>query len=220
MRIGVVALAIVALLAAGLWFTGRLGARGVSAEDLERVLLVAAAPDETGDVVAQVIAVVDVTGAAPVLTALEPGQTVTLPGTTYSTLADAYPFGGGAGVADALSHSGGERALPYVALSAAALAASVESAGGVTVELPAEMSVFDGEDLFILPKGRQELIAAEFSAVLKGAPYLDKRKRTELDTELARITSALVADASYDDVETDLGKEAFVALQGALGQIR
>jgi len=56
-RTGVIGLVIVALLAAGLWYTGRLGGRGVSAEDLQKVLLIAAAPDETGDVVAQVVAV-------------------------------------------------------------------------------------------------------------------------------------------------------------------
>jgi hypothetical protein len=50
-RTGVIAILAVALLAAGLWYTGRLGGRSVSAEDLTQVLLVAAAPDETGDVV-------------------------------------------------------------------------------------------------------------------------------------------------------------------------
>lgn len=219
-RTGVIAILAVALLAAGLWYTGRLGGRSVSAEDLTQVLLVAAAPDETGDVVAQVIAVADVSGATPVLTALEPGRTVTLPGTTYSTLADAYPFGGGAGVAEALARAESGEPLPYVTLSASALMAAVEAAGEVTLELPAEMSVFDGEELFILSRGRQELTAAEFGAVLKGAPYLGTRERAELDTELARVTAALIAGTAYTDVDTDLGEDAFAALTGALAEIQ
>lgn len=217
-RIGVIAIVVVALAAAALWYTGKLGGRGVSAADLEQVLLVAAAPDETGDVVAQVIAIADVSGAAP--EAVDPATAVTLPGTTYATLADAYPFGGGSGVAEALARTRGGDPLPHVTLNARALTAAVEVAGGVSLELPAEMSVFDGEELFILPKGSQELTAGEFGAVLKGAPYLSARQRAELDTELARVTAALVADSAYTDVETDLDEDAFAALTGALAQVR
>lgn len=219
-RTGVIAILAVAIVAAGLWYTGRLGGRGVSAEDLEKVLLIAAAPDDTGDVVAQVVAVADLSGSAHSLDAVDPATAVTLPGTTYSTLADAYPFGGGAGVAQALARAEGGEPLPYVTLSASALMAAVEAAGGVTLELPAEMSVFDGEDLFILSRGRQELTAAEFGAVLKGAPYLGTRERGELDAELARVTAALIADSAYTDVDTDLGEDAFAALTGALAEIR
>lgn len=217
-RIGVIAIVVVALAAAALWYTGKLGGRGVSAAELEQVLLVAAAPDETGDVVAQVIAIADVNGAAPA--AVDPATAVTLPGTTYATLADAYPFGGGSGVAAALARTRGGDPLPYVTLNAAALSAAVEAAGGVSLELPAEMSVFDGEELFILPKGSQELTAGEFGAVLKGAPYLSARQRAELDTELARVTAALVADSAYTDVETDLGEDAFATLTSVLAKLR
>ncbi|MEL7668276.1 MAG: hypothetical protein AAGU73_08780 [Actinomycetota bacterium] len=217
-RIGVIAIVVVALAAAALWYTGRLGTRGVSAAELERVLLVAAAPDETGDVVAQVIAIVDVSGAAP--EAVDPATAVTLPGTTYATLADAYPFGGGSGVAEALARARGGDPLPHVTLSAAALTAAVEAAGGVSLELPADMSVFDGEELFILPKGSQELTARELGAVLKGVPYLTVRERAELNAELARVTAALVADCAYTDVETDLEEDAFAALTSALAEAR
>lgn len=219
-RTGVIGLVIVAIVAAGLWYTGRLGGRGVSAEDLQKVLLIAAAPDETGDVVAQVIAVAEVSGNAKSPEAVDPATAVTLPGTTYSTLADAYPFGGGAGVAEALARAESGEPLPYVTLSASALMAAVKAAGGVTLELPAEMSVFDGEELFILSRGRQELTAAEFGAVLKGAPYLGMRERGELDAELARVTAALIADSAYTDVDTDLGEDAFAALTGALAETR
>lgn len=217
-RIGVSAIVVVALAAAALWYTGKLGGRGVSAEGLEQVLLVAAAPDETGDVVAQVIAIADVSGAAP--EAVDPATAVTLPGTTYATLADAYPFGGGSGVAAALARTRGGDPLPYVTLNAHALTAAVEAAGGVSLELPAEMSVFDGEELFILAKGPQELTAGEFGAVLKGAPYLSERERAELSAELARVTAALVADSAYTDVVTDLGEDAFAALTTALAKLR
>ncbi len=219
-RTGVIGLVIVAIVAAGLWYTGRLGGRGVSAEDLQKVLLIAAAPDETGDVVAQVVAVADLSGSAHSLDAVDPATAVTLPGTTYTTLADAYPFGGGSGVAAALARTRGGDPLPYVTLNAHALTAAVEAAGGVSLELPAEMSVFDGEELFILAKGPQELTAGEFGAVLKGAPYLSERERAELSAELAQVTAALVADSAYTDVVTDLGEDAFAALTTALAKLR
>ncbi|MBN1193181.1 MAG: hypothetical protein JXA36_05785 [Coriobacteriia bacterium] len=215
-RFAVVALVVLIAVAAALYLTGRLGPTGVAAEDLSRVLLVAAAPDETGDVVAQIIAIADVSGSATTLEAVSPAASVTIPGTTYGTLADAYPFGGGAGVASALARARGGDSLPYVALNAAALTAALEEAGGVRITLPAPMSVFDGENLFTLSAGAQTLDPAEVGAVFKGAPYLEARDRTELDAELAPLVAALVADTGFEAVETDLSAEAYAALQSAL----
>lgn len=218
----VVALAIVAVVAAVvvLFITGRLGSTGVAAEDLTRVLMVGAAADENGDVVAQVITVGDVSESAKSLDAVNPATVVTIPGTTYDTLADAYPFGGGAGVAEALARVQGTDPLPYVALNARALAAALEREGSVRLTLPAPMSVFDGEELFTLSSGAQELSPEEVGAVFKGAPYLAQAERAELDTELAGLLASLVAETPFDQVDTDLSAEAYSALQSSLASGR
>lgn len=215
-RIAVAALVVVAAAVGALYATGRIGATGVAAEDLSGVLLVAAAPDENGDVVAQVVVVADVSGASATIEPVSPATSVTIPGTTYSTLADAYPFGGGAGVATALARVRGGDPLPHVTLDAGALTAALEREGSVRLTLPAPMSVFDGDELFTLSSGTRTLEPEEVGAVFKGAPYLDARDRAELDAELGDMTVALIAATAYDAVSTDLSAEAYAALQSAL----
>lgn len=200
---------------------GVLGSRAVSADDLSRVLIVAASPDENGSVVAQVIAVVDVTTTPATLEPVSPALNVTIPGTTYDTLADAYPFGGGRGVAEALARARNEEPLPYVALTADELAGAVEAAGGMRVTLPAAMSVFDGEDLYTFKAGEQTLSAARLQAVLKGAPYLADAEREKLDAELGAALAGLLAESPEPlaSADTDLDESALAALRVALGSV-
>jgi hypothetical protein len=218
-RIAVIALLAVAVAAGALWTAGRLGAAPVAPEELSRVLLVGAAPDETGDVVAQVIAIADVRGGVA-LEPVSPATSVTIPGTTYSTIADAHPFGGGAGVAEAFARRQGGEPLPYVALNARALAAALEREGSISLDLPAPMSVFDGEDLFTLSAGSQALEPAEIGAVFKGAPYLSDAVRSELDAELCGMLAQVIISTPYPEVDTDLTDDAYAALQAALSASR
>lgn len=219
-RIAVIALVVVVAGVVGLVLTGRIGNTGVAADDLTRVLLVGAGADENGDALAQIVSIADVSGASATLTAVSPATPVTIPGTTYDTLADAYPFGGGAGVAASLARSSNAVQLPYVALDARTLAAALEGEGSVTLDLPAPMSVFDGEELFTLPSGRQDLTPEEVAAVFKGAPYLASAERAELDGELAVLLARAIGGTAYESVDTDLSDEAYAALQSALSTIR
>ena len=219
-RIAVIALVVVVAAVVGLVLTGRIGNTGVAAADLSRVLLVGAGADENGDVVAQIVTIADVSGAAASLEPVSPALSVPIPGTTYDTLADAYPFGGGSGVAEALARWDGAAQLPYVALDARTLAAALEEEGSVTLELPAPMSVFDGEELFTLGSGEQDLDPEEVGAVFKGAPYLPDSQRSALDAELATLLARAISRTAYEDVDTDLSAEAYAALQTALSTVR
>lgn len=219
-RMAVLAIVVVAAVVVALVATGRIGSTGVAAEDLSRVLLVGAAADENGDVVAQIVAIADVSGSAATLEPVSPAAQVTIPGTTYDTLADAYPFGGGAGVAAALARLQGADPLPYVALDARTLAAALEAEGSVKLDLPAPMSVFDGDELFTLSSGTRTLRPAEVAAVFKGAPYLADPVRADLDAELATLLAQLVTGTAHEDVDTDLSADAYAALQSSLAAAR
>lgn len=219
-RIAVIALVVVVAAVVGLVATGRIGDTGVAPEDLTRVVLVGAAPDENGDVVAQIVAIADVSGAAASLEPVSPALSVPIPGTTYDTLADAYPFGGGSGVVEALARWNGEAQLPYVALDARTLASALEGQGSVSLTLPAPISVFDGEELFTLSSGTQKLTPAEVGAVFKGAPYLSDSQRSALDAELATLLTRLIGATGHESVDTDLSAEAYAALQAALASAR
>ncbi|MBN2848393.1 MAG: hypothetical protein JXP72_08090 [Coriobacteriia bacterium] len=226
----VVALALVAVGVLAALRSGLIGAGpGVAPEDLSRVALIAAAPDENGAVVAQVIVLVDLTESPPVAEALSPATPVTIPGTSYATLADAYPFGGGAGVANAIARAGkvpGD-APAYAAITPAALASAVDAAGGVRVRLPAEMAVFDGETLFTFRSGMNTLNGADLAAVFKGAPYLAEVDRAALDEELGRALVDLVAAwpaglqaaAENADISTDMSAAALVEFSETLTDV-
>lgn len=213
-RMAVATAVVIALGAVAAWYLGVFESDTVGAEDLAEVALIAAAPDENGDVVAQIVALADVR--AGTVEPVSPATEVTLPGTTYSTLADAYPFGGGAGVAEALARARGGPAPAYVAVSAAALRSAVAEAGGVRITLPADMAVFDGETLYTFSSGPTTLTADELGAVFKGAPYLSAAERAELDAEFANMLTALLAEwpgglASAADtgaIDTNLSPEA------------
>lgn len=224
-RGAVFALVIIIGLAAGaayLFASGRIGSGKVSAEALDRVLVVAASPDEDGDVVGQIIAEVAVGEGSATAVPVSPALEVAIPGTSFATLGDAYPFGGGAGTAEAYSRAAGARAadgrLPYVALTPEQLAAAVEQIGGMRIEVPVSMSVFDGERLYSIKAGAQTLAAAELQAVLKGAPYIAAGERRKLDAELAAAlvrvlgASQTLANSSLD---TNLDAEALAKLRRA-----
>lgn len=217
----VLAFVLVAVIAVGGVFIYRTvtGRADVAPEDLSRVLIVAAAPDDAGSVVGQIIVIADVTDASSLMVeSVSPTLEVTIPGTTYSMLGDAYPFGGGAGTVQALAGATGEEPLPYVGLSPDEVEAAVEAAGGVQANLPAAMSVFDGSTLYTFEQGEQTLTAAELMAVLKGAPYLSAAEREDLDSELAEaLVRALAASPEVLETagDTDLSPEALAVLQDA-----
>lgn len=217
----IVLLVIVALLVAGgviAYAAGLVGGAPVSAEELDRVLVVAASPDENGDVVGQIVMVADLTSDEISVESVSPAMPVTIPGTSFSQLKDAYPFGGGKGTAEALARSEGGATLPYVAISAAQLAGAVEAAGGVEVTLPEAMSVFDGERLFSLEKGEQRLDAEELQAVFKGSAYLGDDSREQLEAALAEALRAVLAASPgiIDGSDTNLDEGARTRLKAAL----
>jgi len=217
--VAVGAIAVIVAVVGILAQAGALSGDGVPAKGLTRVLIVAASPDENGDVVGQIVMIADLTEEPAALEAVSPALEVTIPGTTYSTLGDAYPFGGGAGVAEALARTRGGAPLPYVALGADELAQAVTDAGGIRVTLPADMSVFDGDRLFTFDRGEQTLSAAELQAVLKGAPYLTDEERERLNESLAEGLAAVLAEEPgvlEGATRTDLAPDALQRVAASL----
>jgi hypothetical protein len=201
-------LAVIAAGAYALYVTGVIAPKGVPLEDLRRVLLVAASPDDQGDMVGQIIVVADTTKNPVALEALSPALEVSIPGTTYSQLGDAYPFGGGRAVAEALARARGGAPLPYVVIGPDMLSALVASAdGGLSVTMPTAMSVFDGERLFTFVPGPRTLNGAQLQA------------GRELAILLAGHRPGLAAEAARGTLATDLSVEALERLQERLATI-
>ncbi len=89
----------------------------------------------------------------------------------------------------------------------------------MNVTLPADMSVFDGSDLFTFERGEQMLSAAELHAVLKGAPYLADGERERLDASLAEGLAAVLAaepESLTGATRTNLAADALARIAGSL----
>ncbi len=178
------------------------------------VVLAVACPGEDGTVETPVVAAVDT--ASGELTVYDPMTELTIPGTTYDRLRDAYPFGGGAAVAAAVARLEGGPAPGYVVFERDAWVAAVDAAGGLALDSPRPVDVFTGERLFSFPRGEQVLSGAETCEYLKGAAYLTDTERERIAVQFAEALVAVMADVGPDTsgIATDLSDQALVALQG------
>lgn len=162
--------------------------------EVNEVLVIAALPDENGDVVAQVIAKADLARGA--VSSIDPSTTVTIPGTTYSSLRDAYPFGGGDGVARAVAALHAAEPMPWIALGPDGVARVLEGGARFEVQLEEPMSVFDGERLYEFAAGTVTVgNVSDLRAILNGAGYLPPLSRQRV---LGDVAAGLVkAVAAY-----------------------
>jgi hypothetical protein len=155
--------------------------------------------------------------------AIDSRTEVTVAGTSYDRLRDAYPFSGGSGVAAALGSSSESEPLPFVVLSAAATAALVGESG-VTLALGEGVAAYRDGTLYRLPAGRHDYRGAELGALLASVDYLTDRDRTLVENAVAEAVAravagdpdALVALAEQDPSATDLSPAAMRAFAEAI----
>jgi len=172
----------------------------LTAGDEVVLVFVSSAPDGAG-----VAGLIEVVGNGA-MKDVSPDTTVTVPGTSYSRLADAYVFGGGAGVSSALGNGPAGERRPYVVVPGTVWQRLVDASDGVHVTMPRAITEFDGSHLSNLPSGEQTLTAPGVGSLLRSLAYLSPAERTSLRTSLAVQLGALVArDASVAQaVESDL----------------
>ncbi len=220
--------AVAAALALGAYSVTQGGLPGVGSSDPDSALIMLGVPDENGDLVAQAILRVDGIGTdAPTTFSVDPTSSVTIVGTSFGHLRDAYAFGGGARVAEAYSRLYGDT-LPYVDFGPAALEYVVAESGGIELRIPADMSVFDGEQLSTFTSGPARLNAGEVRAVLNGSAYLTLEERRALLSEVERALVRLCAEypggieaaIERGEITSDLSRDGVHALRGACAQLR
>lgn len=152
--------------------------------DPSKVVVVFALPGEDEAVTAHLVAVVDPKAAPATYKVVDASSTVTLPGTSYTTLRDAYPFGGAEAVAKALEGGALEKGTAWVEVSPAAWTKLVQA--GVEVSLTANFDTFDGERFAEFPKGPQTVAAVDLRAFMNGLAYL---ARTDRDPAVAAVAA-------------------------------
>jgi len=219
---------VIVALAFGGWVVAHGGIPGRGDNNVTSALLVLGLPDENGDLVAQAIARVDGVGTgSPSPFSVDPTASVTVVGTSYTHLRDAYAFGGGARVSEAYARLYGDT-LPYIDFGSAAIEYAVAQEGGISVTIPADMSVFDGEHLYTFTSGPARLDAGELRAVLNGSSYLTPKERRALLGEVERALVALCgaypgglqAAIARGDVSTDFSSSGVDVVSNACTQLQ
>lgn len=188
-------------------------------QTLDRTVVVFSSRAEDGAQVAQVVALVTDGGAN--VEFVDPTTTATVPGTSYTKLGDAYPFGGARGVADALAVRAGGR-VAYVDVTEKAwtdMVASSVGTGGVGVVLPRSLEVFDGTRLVSFRSGESTIAAADVPHLMQGAVYLDGTARAAVTMQVGKASLRALGVAAAADagaLGTDLSERAYARLREAL----
>ena len=186
----ILALVLVVVLGAGGYLYSRSvgGITDVRPED--RVVLIFESPAEDGATVAALISVV----ADGRMRDVSPDTTVTIPGTSYTRLGDAFVFGGGAAVARALGDSPNGGRVAFVSVPESEWRAAIEASRGVEVSVRDKVTVFDGQKLTTIRAGKQTLSANEVAALLRGLSYVSPSQSQSIRRELEReLASALAS---------------------------
>lgn len=212
------------LLAAGIAIAGYFGLLGglLRPQAVERLLVIAVAPDKGGADAATIAFVLEADGSRPtVLNTLEP---VAIAGTSANNAREALPFGGGNSVAEALVSQTGGEALSWAVLPAATWEKLVDDAGGVTASVPTGVSVYADGRLTIVDPGTRTLTGAEAVALASAIDYIDGEavRRALADSVSAGLSTAvsgnldgLNAALRASSTATSLSKEQILGFPGA-----
>ena len=197
-----IAIVLVAVLGVVAYFYLHAPGGSVDARQQERVVLVFESPAEDGATIAALISIV----ADGQMRDVSPDTTATIPGTSKNRVSDAFVFGGASAVARALGEGEDGGPTAYVGVPAAVWRRAVDASGGVTVNVPQKVTVFNGAELVTIPAGMQKLASTQIAALLNGQAYLSPAESTALRQELAmRVATALVAsNPATDSLKTDL----------------
>ncbi len=118
------------------------------------VLVAVVLPDADGVLTVRQMDVVQRMGTTLRLTGVDPLTSATVPGTSAKTLADAFSFGGGAGLAAAVAGATGDRVQAWIVVGPVALQ-ELLGAQTVTFALLNGVEVFDGAELYSYPAGER-----------------------------------------------------------------
>lgn len=143
------------------------------------VLIALVLPDADGVSAVRAVEVFERAGGALRTSPIDPLTSATVPGTSATTLAEAYAFGGGEGLARAYSQVSGGVSPVWVVVEPTAWTALM-GASALRVTLPADMEVFDGNQLYSYAQGDASFPAAEAAQVMNGAAHLAARDRAVL----------------------------------------
>ena len=190
-------MALVVVVAFGAWavLSGQFG----TPEDVDHVVVVLVTPDEEGVQLPQAMALYEMGTAGVDATPIDVDLEVTLAGSSYTRLRDAYPFGGGDLLVETWAESAGVEAGEWIVVTQEAWSELAKD-DEVTLDMPVDSEVFDGSTLYSFEEGVAAYNGDEILALLKGVDYFDAEDRSivrvQVSGELARLLSVNGDDVS------------------------
>jgi len=182
------------------------------------VLVALVMPDADGASAVRAVEVIARAGGSLRATAVDPLTSATVPGTSATTLAEAYAFGGGAGMASAYSQVKGGVDPIWVVVRPEAWAALMSSAR-IPVTIPADIEVFDGKQLYSFAQGETSFPAGQVAQVMNGAAHLSSADRAVLREAVGAHLLAAIARhglTTETGIETNLNDEELAIWLSAL----
>jgi hypothetical protein len=143
------------------------------------VLVALVLPDANGALALRSLDRYSFSGDTGTITGVDPLTSATVAGTSATTLADAYAFGGGGGLAAAYARSTGGPAPAWIVVDLGSWQKLMGSEG-VRLRLATPIEVFDGTNLYSYPAGSISVPAAEIAHVMDGAAYLSPAERKSI----------------------------------------
>jgi hypothetical protein len=135
------------------------------------VIVALVLPDQNGVVKPRVVDLYARSATGWTLRSVDPSMSAVLPGTSATTLADAYSFGGGAGLQAAYASATGTKTSAWVTVDGRGLD-SILGSSPVSLTLPSDMEVFDGQQLLSFSAGATDTPAALLPYLMDGVEYL------------------------------------------------
>lgn len=197
------AVVVVAAAVAGLLLLRPAAKVGTAQAAPSEVVVVFALPGEDKAVTAQMVAAVDyATGAYELV---DTTKTVSIPGTSYSALRDAYPFGGAEAIATALADGKAAASTAWVDVSPEAWKRLL--AAGFDTTMTEAFDTYDetADRYSEFEVGPQHVAVEDLAGLVNGLPYLAETARAVPTQGLALASlRALAAAKPGPGIETNL----------------
>lgn len=159
----------------------------------DEILVVCPVRDAEGATVGGILFLLDPAGRVDVVDAT---MRVTIPGTSYETLQDAYPFGGGAAVAAAYADRKGVEIPAWLVLPEAEWMSVVDQAGGAEVEVRESINAYVEGSLVSIEEGKGTLTGSQLAALWASASFADTPSARRSTTDrVAEAVGASVGDS-------------------------
>lgn len=166
-----------------------------AATDSDRILVVIVSPSDTkGDVAVAAIEVDQARGESRVLDVLAPA---TVSGTSASNAFEAFAYGGGDAVAEALAgQTDGE--LPWIVIQDIVWDDLIDEADGMVMNLSHAVNVYAETTLTVFPEGKSTLDGDAATAFVRSIEYLEEDVRSDTVTAFGRGFLEALRDSDVD----------------------